>query len=114
MEKISCPQCHHKTQAHLTKCNECGYPLKGRESERYLELMRERPGFMSFIFALVALFTPIRYIDVFFGLIAMSLSLTSLKTKQEAAFGLASLVVLGLAMLLKSLSLWFGWSIYLL
>lgn len=113
MEKIPCPQCHHKTAAHLTKCNECGYPLKGREAERYLELMRERPGFMSFVFALMALFTPIRYLDVFFGLIAMSLSFTSLKTKQETAFGLASLMVLVLAIVLKSLSLWLGWSIYL-
>lgn len=113
MEKVSCPQCHHKTAAHLTKCNECGYPLKGREAERYLELMRERPGFMSFVFALVALFTPIKYLDVIFGFVALSLSLTSLKSKQETAFGLASLMVLFLAIVLKSLSLWLGWSIYL-
>ncbi len=114
MEKIHCPQCHHKTAAHLTNCNECGYPLKDREFKDYIELIRERPGFMSFIFALVSLFAPIRYFDIFFGLLAISLSFTSLKTKQETAFGMASLVVIGLAIILKSLSLWLGWPIYLL
>lgn len=114
MDKIECPQCHHKTASHLSCCNECGALLKEEPwLEKWLTLASDRPNFMSFILALVALFLPLRYLDVIVGLVALSLSFQGIKKKEEQGFAFAAMVIVGLSLLVKLLAFYFAIPIYL-
>lgn len=115
MEKIECPQCHHKTAAHLNRCNECGYPLKeDKHFERLMLLASTRPSYMSFVSALVTLFLPIRYLDFLMGALTLSLVFTGFKSKKELGFAWSAIIVLLMALLLKILSVQNGFPIYII